>query len=138
VTLKSDEGPLRKFYLHRLLALCFLPQIEGKTSINHINGIKTDNRLDNLEWCTHQENMIHAVTTGLSVSAKGFARSATKLRSKDLPEIIRMLEAGWDQREIGAKFNLSSSTICSINTGKRFKAESAPYRQKPISPGYLK
>lgn len=64
----SNNGVSKTYKLHRLIAEMFIPKVEGKTQVNHINGIKDDNRLQNLEWCTKSENSIHAVKTGLMQS----------------------------------------------------------------------
>ena len=64
--------------IHRLVATYFLDNPENKEFVNHKNGIKTDNHVDNLEWCTGSENMIHATKTGLLVNAKGFEDSQSK------------------------------------------------------------
>lgn len=45
---------------HRLLAEAFIPKVQGKNYVNHINGTKVDNRLENLEWCTQSENEKHS------------------------------------------------------------------------------
>lgn len=50
------KGDVKRISVHRLVAIAFIPRIEGKDCIDHINGIKIDNRVENLRWCTHHEN----------------------------------------------------------------------------------
>jgi hypothetical protein len=73
--------------VHRLVAECFIPNPENKPIINHINGIPTDNNINNLEWCTHQENSLHAHRTGLQVCKKGEKHHNAKLTNKQALEI---------------------------------------------------
>jgi hypothetical protein len=53
------------FFVHRLLALTFIPNPQGKCCVNHKNGCKLDNSLTNLEWVTYSENNRHALAFGL-------------------------------------------------------------------------
>lgn len=54
------NGKRKMFLSHRLVALAFIPKIDGKPFVNHKNGIRDDNRIENLEWCSKSENAIHA------------------------------------------------------------------------------
>ena len=59
------NGKPKDFLVHRLVAFAFIPKIEGKNCINHIDGNPKNNSVENLEWCTHLENNRHAFETGL-------------------------------------------------------------------------
>lgn len=87
--------------IHRLIAKAFIPKVEGKPQINHIDGNPLNNEISNLEWSTQQENVQHAIDIGLR---------KTKIIPKKMLEKLYLKE-GKSMREIGEIFNVSHALI---------------------------
>lgn len=106
----KKEGKRYDFTVHRLVAIAFLENLDNnKKIINHINGIKTDNRVENLEWCTESENVIHAVKERLI---------KTKLTDN---EVLDILKSNLSNRKLGDIYNVNSTIIWRIKNRKAYK-----------------
>lgn len=119
VELKID-GRSNSYRVHRLVAQAFIPNPEGKPEINHINGVKTDNRVENLEWCTRSENMLHAFATGLKKGMKGEENPYAKLTNAQAEE-IRANPDGLNDVKLAEKFGVCARVIRDIQRGRRYK-----------------
>jgi hypothetical protein len=102
--------------LHRLVAMCFIPNPENKPYVNHKNGIKTDNHVNNLEWCTIKENMAHAFKNGLIVP-KGRA----KLTATSVLIIREAVKKGYSHNLVANYFKVLPGTIKNIHNGETWK-----------------
>lgn len=112
--IQSQVNKVRKSYLvHRLVALAFIPNPENKLEVNHIDGDKLNNNVDNLEWCTSSENTRHAFRIGLMKGVKNI-RSA-KITREDA-DIIRL--SNKTNVLLAKLYNISTTSIHNIKKGK--------------------
>lgn len=107
----------KNILIHRLVAESFVDNKLNLPCVNHKNGIKTDNRLSNLEWCTYSDNNKHAFDTGLKKKGKSLYNS--KLTKEKVIE-IRKLKGVLTQTEIAKKFNVSVSLISAVMNNKKW------------------
>ena len=92
----------------------------NKPEVNHINGVKTDNLVENLEWCTRKENVTHAHKTGLIKPIKGKLHHNFKLTNEAIKEIRNLYDSGnFLQREIAEFYGVHQVTISEIILNKR-------------------
>ena len=106
---------------HRLVAAAFIPNPENKPTVNHINGNKADNRVNNLEWATNQENSTHAVKFGL-IDTKGEKHHNAKLTESDVKLIFELRNKGLTQKEIAEIISkVSRGAIKDVLIGRSWK-----------------
>ena len=109
--LVNDEGRTATIKVHRIIATTFLENPEAKETVNHINGIKHDNRVENLEWATRSENVKHSFRTGLQ-SNKGSKGPTSILTESQVLQIREMFKPGVCGRKyLGEMFKVSPATI---------------------------
>lgn len=107
------------FYVHRLVAIHFIENPFKKREVNHINGIKDDNRIENLEWTTHSENMKHAFNTKLNIPKRGEEAFFAKLTNKEVIEIRN--NNSISMRKLAKQYNISHQVISEIKNYKSWK-----------------
>lgn len=115
------KGKRKNYKIHRLLAECFIPKVEGNPIVNHKDGNKMNWSLDNLEWTTSRENNLHALENGL------------RTRTSNKPVIATHIESGkeylFDSGAACARYiGTSRGNVSRVLIGKRKSAKGYTFR----------
>lgn len=116
--LLSKDNKQKAQLLHRIVAQYFIPNPENKSEVNHIDGDKTNCRIENLEWVTPSENSIHGFA--LDLKPRGENHFKTKLTNEQVKE-IKFGHIGLNQAEIAKLYDVKPNTISQIKTGRKWK-----------------
>ena len=116
-----NSGFCKKYKVHRLVAFSFIGDCTG-LQINHKNGIKSDNRISNLEICDSTHNNRHALEMGLKKVKKGSECGSSILIESQVLEIEEILRKSKTQiKDIASTYNVSPTTIGDINKGRSWQ-----------------
>ena len=119
----SHNGVEYKFLVHRLVAEAFIPNPKRLPEVNHIDGNKQNNSVDNLEWCTRSQNTSHAFKTGLR-NYNGCKNPHSKLTQSDVETIRRIYVRGKhcenNSYGLAKRYNVSPKTIQNVVNGKHY------------------
>lgn len=121
---EGRKGKCKCVKIHRLVAEAFVPNPENKPFVNHIDGNKLNNNITNLEWCTNQENVIHAYKMGLCKIKRGEDNHWSKLTNEQAEWIRKHYiprDKQFGSRALGRKFNISHQQILDIVNNKSYK-----------------
>lgn len=114
------NGKRYDILVHRIVANHFIENIDKKEQVNHINGLKDDNKYTNLEWATQSENIKHAYDNKLMIKTYKDCYNSL-LNFTQVKDIRKRLLTTETQRSIAFHFNVSEQCISSIKHGKSYK-----------------
>ena len=97
--------------VHRLVAESFIPNSENKPQVNHKNGIRNDNKVDNLEWCTNSENHVHAIHTLNRRILRGTEIGSSVMNESLIRECRKKRKEGFTYDDLQEFYGIHRSTI---------------------------
>ena len=125
----GKKGLYKTQLIHRLMGKAFIPNKENKSIINHKDGDKFNNSIDNLEWVTYAENNKHAFEHGLKTPTKGSSYCTfTIYTEEDVIKVCESLEKGESPKSISEKYNYGYNFILHIRRGDTWTHISKNYK----------
>ena len=112
------KGKIKNYLIHRLVAQTFIPNFKNKPQVNHIDGNKDNNRVDNLEWCTCSENMKHAYDNGLIKICEGI-NNHNHRSVLQYTKYMKFLKKWNSIAEASRELMLKQASISRVCLGKR-------------------
>lgn len=110
-----------KDYVHRIVATAFLENPDNKRTVNHIDGVKINNHLYNLEWATHKEQIDHAIETGLN-SLVGEDNGFAKLDEAKVIAIREKYYSGkYTHKDLASEYGVTRACILKVVRGRSWK-----------------
>ena len=101
--------------IHRLVAMAFIPNPNNLPQVNHIDGVKSNNKVQNLEWCDNSHNIKHAYSNGL-MNRKGERQNTCKIKETDVLEIREFYSKNPNSllKIYAEKLGITTTSVCRI------------------------
>lgn len=113
--LRVSMGRNNYDYVHRIVARAFIRNSRGCREVNHKNGVKTDNRVENLEWVTTSENQKHAYRIlGRSPTRQFGNGHARKLTETEVTGLRELKSKGWKNKDLAQKYGVTEATVRNV------------------------
>lgn len=121
----TKDGKIYKNKVHRLVAQAFIPNIDNKPMVNHINGVKNDNKASNLEWLTNSENLLHG--HHVLRNGKPYYNQKIVIMLNDEKEFVKEFES---LSAASRYFNITPQSIHASISGRRKKVKGYYWQYK--------
>jgi len=107
-------GNREQEFVHKLVGQAFVSNPNSKPQINHIDGDKLNNNVENIEWCTNKENCIHASNLGLRNPVRGIEHHNAKMNPEKVKDLRKKRDEGWSYKQLCDLFGITKGVVGQI------------------------